>query len=108
MGGRDEQVESVKAALRSTSLRATDWERKIISCWFGNVAPEDFLAGELTHGQRCEAYYYLGSKAFISGDRTGALQRFKQCIQTNFHGHYEYDLARWHDARIVRTRATIP
>jgi tetratricopeptide (TPR) repeat protein len=72
--------------------------------WVSKVAR--FLAGQLTeaeifisvanddkeieNGQRCEAYFYVGTKRLIGGDKTAARKNFEKCVETSAKSFDEY------------------
>jgi lipoprotein NlpI len=44
--------------------------------------------------QHCEAYFYIGSKRLIAGDKAGAAASFEKCVATGVHGFSEYQTAK--------------
>lgn len=80
------------------------WLRQIFSCLAGSVPPEELIKAAGTNEQRCEAYYYAGEVARLSGRLTQAHQWFEECVETGvtldpdafpITPMNEYDLATW-------------
>ncbi len=77
-----------------------DWPSKIFRFLMGQLPEGDFLkAAEDTdskkkpNGQRCEAYFFAGSKRLIEGDKTTAKNYFEKCVATGVRNFFEYQSA---------------
>ena len=73
-----------------------DWPSKVGHFLTGQLVESDFFkATENTNQkkdneQRCEAYFYAGSKRLIAGDKTTATDYFEKCLATDVKTFSEY------------------
>lgn len=83
-------------AKRSAS---NDWSVKIARCMAGRLTEAELLKAaavpgtESTAEQQCEAYYYIGAKDLVNGDKTAAADNFKKSIATHITSFEEYNSA---------------
>jgi tetratricopeptide (TPR) repeat protein len=77
-----------------------DWPSKVGSFLTGKITEQELLAaaksGDRKRGQeqRCEAYFYIGSRHLIAGDKTGAADFFEKCVATSIQDFSEYQCAK--------------
>ncbi len=84
------QLSSQDAALKKAAekLEPEVWPRPLLELFLGTGTPEALLAGinEVPEKQRppvlCEAYYYLGERALIAGDKEAARKFFQAAADT--------------------------
>jgi tetratricopeptide (TPR) repeat protein len=68
----------------------SDWYLKIANFLMGKLPEAEFMKAGLEgtqveregRAQKCEAYYYGGMKRLIDGDKDGARELFKKCLDT--------------------------
>jgi len=76
-----------------------DWPLQVGRFLAGQSTEGDFLAAadspnsQTAKEQHCEAYFYIGSKRLIDGDKPGASDYFKKCKDTNVIEFEEYQSA---------------
>jgi len=76
-----------------------DWSSKIAGLLLDKVTEADFFAAagspdtERDHGQHCEAWYFVGMKQLLGGDKKRAGDCFGKCLATGMFGYTEYALA---------------
>ena len=82
--------------------RSTDhWGSKICSFLTGRLSETEFVGGTGSYfayreqGHQCEAWYYVGTKRLLAGDKTGAVDAFEKSIATKSRNFQEYLLARF-------------
>ncbi len=49
---------------------------------------------EPADGQRCEAYFFIGFMHLLHGDKSGAGEYFKKCVDTGQKDYFEYQFAK--------------
>lgn len=78
---------------------AESWNTKIDNFLLGKTNEQDFLSGinasdeEKQHDQQCDAWYYIGMKHLLNGDKTGAADAFQKSVATDVKDENEYDFA---------------
>lgn len=78
---------------------ADHWGAKVCSFLTGKLSEPEFLGGTGSYfayreqGHQCEAWYYVGMKRLLAGDKTGAATSFEKSIATNSRSFQEYFLA---------------
>ena len=78
----------------------TDWPLSIAHFLLGTTSEADFLASAsstdrtVDREQKCEAYYYAGSKRLVSGEKEKAEELFRRCLATEVTNFVEYVFAR--------------
>jgi len=75
------------------------WGGKVCSFLIDKTAETDFLGGTGSYfashqqGHECEAWYYVGVKRLLAGDKNGAADVFRKSRSTNASNFQEYILA---------------
>ncbi|HEX4202062.1 MAG TPA: hypothetical protein VHY59_11125, partial [Chthoniobacterales bacterium] len=78
---------------------ADHWGSKVGSFLISKLSEPEFLAGtgsyfaHRAHGHECEAWYYVGMKHLLAGDKAGAASSFEKSLATNSRISQEYFLA---------------
>lgn len=78
---------------------ADHWGSKVCTFLTGKLSETEFLGGTGSYfayrenGHQCEAWYYVGLKHLLSGDKAGAGNAFEKSIATNSRNFQEYFLA---------------
>jgi lipoprotein NlpI len=102
LGQREEATKELTEYLESVQSTAADkWPFQIGQFLVGKLAQDDFLSAaktsakdsNLQSGQLCEAYYYAGMKHLLMGDKIGAADFFRKCLDTGEAGYFEYESA---------------
>lgn len=76
-----------------------DWPLQVGYFLAGQLSEDDFFKAaenpnpQTSKEQRCEACFYSGSKHLIEGDKMGAVNYFKKCLETNLMDFEEYQSA---------------
>jgi lipoprotein NlpI len=76
-----------------------DWPSKIARLFTGDLSEAKFLMAaeskdpKIDREQKCEAYFYAGSRRFIEGDKNGAKELFQKCLDTGVMNFTEYTSA---------------
>jgi lipoprotein NlpI len=76
-----------------------NWPLQVGRFLAGQVAENDFLKAadnpnpQTSDEQRCEAFFYVGSKRLVEGDKMGAVEYFKKCLLTNVRDFEEFQSA---------------
>ena len=76
-----------------------DWPSKIARLLTGDLSEDDFLKAaaskdpKIDREQKCEAYFYAGSRRLLEGDKIGAKVLFQKCIDTGVMNFTEYTSA---------------
>ena len=79
---------------------ADSWNTKIDNFLLGRVSEQELLAAidsseaKKQHEQQCEAWYYVGVKRLMNGDRAGGADAFQKSIATGEKSRSEYDFAK--------------
>jgi tetratricopeptide (TPR) repeat protein len=99
----NERDDATKELSRYLADRKTgkpdDWPSKVLRLLTGELREADFLkAAESTDAktdreQKCEAYYYAGSRRLLEGDKSGARALFQKCLDTRVTEYNEYTSA---------------
>lgn len=77
-----------------------DWFSTVASYLLGRISDADLLAGAKSSvkksedGQLCEAWFYIGMKKLIGGDKNGAQDCFNKSLATDQKDYTEYRFAR--------------
>ena len=74
----------------------TDWALKNATFLAGDLSEEDYFKAADTgddktkNEQKCEAWFYAGSKRLIAGEKDKAIEYFKNCVATGVTNFIEY------------------
>lgn len=85
---------------KSDVSNSNDWPGQVCRFLAGLMTEENFLAAaespdiKRDQDQHCEAYFYIGSKRQIAGDKAGAIDCFKKCLDTGVQNFAEYQSAK--------------
>jgi lipoprotein NlpI len=77
-----------------------DWPAKIGDFLIGQITEQELLAAaenvddKQDREHHCEAYFYIGSKRLITGDKAGAVACFEKCLATGVQDFNEYQSAK--------------
>lgn len=99
LGEMAEATRELHDHLKTRQGKAGDWAAKVGEFLVGQMNEADFLkASESTEGkvdkeQHCEAYFYIGTKRLIAGDRVGAKDCLAKCVATGVREFLEYQSA---------------
>jgi ankyrin repeat protein len=100
LGENEAATQELVAYLKRRKAQTpNDWPSKVGRFLAGQLSEGDFLKAaddpdlQIAKGQHCEAYFYIGSKDLIAGDRMGAINYFKKCMTTNLTDFEEYTSA---------------
>jgi len=75
------------------------WYRNVGSFLLGRASEVELLAAAKIpdngskNGHLCEAWFYVGMKKLLAGDKGGAEYCFKECLATNQQDYTEYYFA---------------
>ena len=72
------------------SAKTNDWEASVARFLIGNIAESNLLTQATTTAKRpssvkaqmCESLYYAGMKRKLAGDKPGAMEFFRKCLDT--------------------------
>ncbi len=91
-------------------LEPTPWIRSIVDFLMGKLASEAVLHTakdadpKKDREQHCEAYFYLGQKALMRGNRSEAIRFFKLTLDTGVTNFVEYSGAESELTRLLQTK----
>jgi len=77
-----------------------DWPSRVGDFLTGRITEKEFLSASdspdsrKSLDQHCEAYFYIGSKRLIAGDKAEAIADFKKCVETGVTNFTEYQCAK--------------
>ncbi len=100
---RSGQEETASQALRQYLAQRpnkSDWFGTVGNYLLGTVTEDDLVAAAASPdkkkeaGQLCEAWFYIGMKKLIAGDKVGAESSFNKSMATNEKDYTEYHYAR--------------
>lgn len=80
----------------SAALRLNDWPGPVIKLYLGEIKSDALLAAAnntdsaKSASQHCEAYFYLGEEALLSGKADDAVKLFQQSVATGLSAYVEY------------------
>jgi lipoprotein NlpI len=82
--------------------KSNDWETSIAHFLAGDLDEQEFFSQATTRARRptdistqlCEAYYYIGMKHLLAGDKTTARENFQKCLDKKEDNESEYRSAR--------------
>jgi lipoprotein NlpI len=85
----------------SVGTKENDWPIHVGKFLIGTLSEEDVInvANRLSKnleeedGQLCEAYYYIGMKHLLDGDKSGAVDFLQKCLDTGETRYLEYESA---------------
>jgi tetratricopeptide (TPR) repeat protein len=95
----DADAELSDAMESSWNSPPDDLVSKTAGYLLGRVSETDYLSASdspdanLQKGQQCEAWYYIGMKRLLSGDKAGAAAAFQTAVATGQKDYCEYVLA---------------
>jgi len=76
-----------------------DLSTKTATFLLGRMNETDYLAAiaspdaKADQGHHCEAYYFIGMKRLLMGDRAAAIDNFQKCVATGEKDYFQYILA---------------
>ena len=111
LGAKEEATQGLTAYLAQRKGNPDDWSAKIGRYLLGQVSEADLLTASATPGvetapqQLCEAYFYIGSKHLLDGDKTTAMDNFKKCLATHVTNFQEYASAEAEFNRLSTAKA---
>ncbi len=73
-----------------TSFSGDAWEKCLIEYHLGLMTKEALLSNAKGSFDRCEAYFYIGSRYWHSGRKETAAQWFEKAKQTNAYSYFEH------------------
>jgi hypothetical protein len=99
-GEKEAATRELEAYLeRRKAGKPDDWPSKVGRFLAGHLTEADFLNAaadtnvRIDREQHCEAYFYVGSKRLVEGDKTAAANYFKKCVATDVKQFGEYQSA---------------
>jgi lipoprotein NlpI len=87
--GRAEQAEGLLAKHAAAS-RDDQWETALLQFHQGLLAEEEFLAKARDRQERCEAFFYVGYKYWLRGEREMAVAYLRRVLETQVYEYFEY------------------
>lgn len=100
LGDRDAATRRLNAYLQQHENGTNDgWSLKIARYFAGGVTEAGLLQAAIIPGaesaqqQQCEAYFYIGAKDLLGGNKIAALDNFKKCNATGVIDFQEYHSA---------------
>lgn len=87
---------SVELKKTSAALKSTGWPQPVIQMYLRALTPSDVLASAKNDDakknikQRCQAYFFLGEDALLSGHETKARRLFQDAISARVMESFEY------------------
>jgi lipoprotein NlpI len=76
------------------------WLKNIGLFMAGQLDEKELLAAGPSRNQRCEAFYFIGMKHLLNGDRLGAREFFQESVATGVRQYTEYQFARVESERL--------
>jgi tetratricopeptide (TPR) repeat protein len=82
------------------TTNSDDWPSQIGRFLAGQITEQELLAAaedtdsKKDHEQKCEAYFYIGSRHLIAGDKARAEDLFEKCVATGIQNFSEYQCAK--------------
>ena len=70
------------------------WTARLHDFFAEAITPDELLHSVSNDDERAEAYYYIGRKSLLTGDRKTAESSFRQCVALNRNGVLEARFAR--------------
>ena len=97
----DDAAEKLRVAREDN--RHIPWLSTILSCFAGEITPEELISAAETPKEFCEGYYYAGEAYLLQGRKEAAEERFRLCVGTGLDTDpetlmdpmTEYELAEW-------------
>jgi lipoprotein NlpI len=95
----DQELSDYLTRRTSLNMLAGDWVSHIGDFLLGRITESDFIDAAntgnttLSQGRHCEAWYFVGMKHFLSGDKQAAIDFFQKSIGTGQSDYLEYSLA---------------
>ncbi len=75
-------------------VKLAGWPAPVVALYLGKATPETLLssakASSRPRDRECEALYYLGQRALLSGDRAEAIRLLQAAIATEARSNFEY------------------
>lgn len=108
LGERDAATKQLAEYLKSR--KADDWPKRVMRFLAGELPAEEFLAeaeskdAKTDRQQKCEAYFYVGARGRIDGDKDKAREYFRKCLETDVKNFLEYTSATAELAAIEKAR----
>lgn len=85
------------------------WGRKLAEHARGKLDFDSLLEGAANKGERAEAFFYEGVRAWRKGDSSGGKELLRRVVKTEMMGFFEYDMAqRYLDKGKLPTSAAPP
>ncbi len=88
IGKESEGQQLIKSYART--LRGQEWESRLLDYYQGIVTASKLISLAKNRFDRCEAYFYIGSRYFFQDDKEKARVYFKKAIDTKAFLYYEY------------------
>jgi tetratricopeptide (TPR) repeat protein len=109
--GRPDEAEASLAEVRRDET-ADPWLRTVFDCLAGEIAPAELAAIAERDGgsvRLCEAYYYAGEAALLTGFVDEAKMWFEKCVENGLPVHSvdptesfsEFELAHWRLGKMI-------
>jgi len=71
-----------------------EWSRGLTGYLLGKVPEAEVLRAASNSGMRCQAWFYIGMKKLLDGDKAAAAKDFKKCLATRRDNYGEYKCAK--------------
>jgi len=101
LGNSEEAARELGAYMNTRGVEGSnDWPGQVGRFLAGQITEQELLAAaespdiKKDEDQHCEAYFYIGSKDQIAGDKSGAAAFFKKCLATGVESFNEYQSAK--------------
>jgi tetratricopeptide (TPR) repeat protein len=78
----------------SGTFNGNDWERTLLDFHLNRINEAELVAKAKTRFDQCEAFYYIGSRHWHDGDKTGAEDFYRKAMDTKIYDQFEYAGAR--------------
>lgn len=107
LGQRDQANAALRKFLAARDPKtAGDWTSQLATFLLNERA--DFeRAGTMAAGQACEAWFYVGSKKLVLGDRAGAEAAFEKCLAAGQTTYIEHRSAQVELGRLAKARLAV-
>lgn len=99
LGETEAAAKELQDYLKLRQGKAEDWAAKVCGFLAGQMTEDEFLkaAGstdaKVDSEQHCEAYFYVGTKWLLEGDKATAKDYFEKCLATGQRMFTEYESA---------------
>ncbi|HEV2327996.1 MAG TPA: tetratricopeptide repeat protein [Verrucomicrobiae bacterium] len=100
LGNLEGATKELKASLTGRDAKnSSEWPSEVERFLVGSVTEQELLSAarntdvQKDKGQHFDAYYYIGSKRLLAGEKAGATAYFEKCLSTGMTDFWEYRLA---------------